>query len=250
MPVTAQDEKQSISRTAQLPFVTVKYAQTLDGRIATATGDSQWISGPDSLRLAHQLRAEHDAILVGIGTVLADDPRLNVRLAGGRDPLRVIIDSRLRTPLTARVLAGDAARHTLIATTEIADRRARQEIERLGAQIVTLPTFADSSRVDLALLLGELAARGIGSVLAEGGSAIITSLLAQRLVNRLVVAIAPRLIGSGTDAIGDLGIRRLGDALTFSSFAISQLGDDVIFDGRIDWQAELRTKPGGDSSKA
>ncbi|MEN3335093.1 MAG: hypothetical protein V7641_4458 [Blastocatellia bacterium] len=229
-----QDEKQS--KPSHLPFVTVKYAQTLDGRIATATGDSQWISGPDSLRLAHQLRAEHDAILVGIGTLLADNPQLNVRLASGRDPLRVIVDSRLRTPLTARVLAGEAARHTLIATTEMADGNRRQEIEQLGAQIVILPTLADSSRVDLAWLLGELTGRGIDSVLVEGGAAIITSLLAQKLVDRLVVAIAPKLIGSGTEAIGNLGIRRLADALTFSSFATQRLGDDLIFDGRIDWK--------------
>ena len=229
-----QDKQQS--KPPHLPFVTVKYAQTLDGRIATATGDSQWISGPDSLRLAHQLRAEHDGILVGIGTVLADNPQLNVRLASGRDPLRVIVDSRLRTPLTARVLAGEAARHTLIATTRMADGNRQQEIEQLGAQIVTLPTFADSSRVDLAWLLGELTGRGIDSVLVEGGAAIITSLLAQKLVDRLVVAIAPKLVGSGTEAIGDLGIRRLADALTFSSFATQQLGDDIIFDGRIDWK--------------
>jgi diaminohydroxyphosphoribosylaminopyrimidine deaminase/5-amino-6-(5-phosphoribosylamino)uracil reductase len=249
MPMTAQDEKQVNSETPRLPFVTVKYAQTLDGRIATATGDSQWISGPDSLRLAHQLRAEHDAVLVGIGTVLSDDPRLNVRLANGRDPLRVIVDSRLRIPATARVLAGDAARHTLIATTELADRNRLQEIQRRGAQIVTLPTFTDSSRVDLALLLAELKGRGIRSVLVEGGSLIITSLLAQRLVDRLIVAIAPRLIGSGTDAIGDLGIRRLADALTFSTFATTRLGDDLIFDGRIDWKDESPAPHAGDSLK-
>src|SRR5207253_6682921 len=114
MPVTTQDEKQS-TPPPHLPLVTVKYAQTLDGRMATSTGDSQWISGPDSLRLAHQLRAEHDAILVGIGTVLSDNPQLNVRLVSGNDPLRVIVDSRLRTPLAARVLTGNAAPHTLIA---------------------------------------------------------------------------------------------------------------------------------------
>jgi riboflavin-specific deaminase-like protein len=229
-----QAEEQSTRRA--LPFVTVKYAQTLDGRMATATGDSQWISGPDSLRLAHRLRAEHDAILVGIGTVLADDPQLTVRLASGRDPLRVIVDSRLRTPLAARVLAGGAARHTLIATTDLADRDARQAVERLGAQIVILPTLAGTARVDLEALLGALRQRGVDSVLVEGGPHIITSLLAQRLVDRLVVAIAPKLIGSGLDAVGDLGIRRLADALTFSSVAVSQLGDDIIFDGRINWR--------------
>jgi riboflavin-specific deaminase-like protein len=221
----------------RLPFVTVKYAQTLDGRIATATGDSQWISGPDSLRLAHQLRAEHDSILVGIGTVLADDPQLTVRLVSGNDPLRVIVDSRLRTPLVARVLAGGAARHTLIATTAMADRARREEVERLGAQVVTLPTRAGSSRLDLAALLGELEARGVQSVLVEGGSEIITSLLAERLVNRLIVAIAPKLIGSGKEAVGDLRIRRLADALCFASFSTERLGDDVIFDGRIAWEA-------------
>lgn len=231
-----QAEQHSTPR--DLPFVTVKYAQTLDGRTATATGDSQWISGPDSLRLAHQLRAEHDAILVGIGTVLADDPQLNVRLVSGRDPLRVVVDSRLRTPLTARVLANGAARHTLIATTVHADRPRLQEVERLGAQIVVLPTFADTGRVDLALLLGQLKRRGVASVLVEGGSRIITSLLAQKLVDRLVVAIAPKLIGSGTDAIGDLGIRRLAGALTFSAFDTRRLGDDIIFDGRIAWKAK------------
>jgi riboflavin-specific deaminase-like protein len=235
-PETNSNEDQHVS--SRLPFVTVKYAQTLDGRMATATGDSQWISGPDSLRLAHELRAEHDAIMVGIGTVLADDPQLTVRLASGNDPLRVIVDSRMRTPLAARVLADGAARRTLIATTAMADGARRAEVERLGATVVTLPTRADSSQLDLAALLGELKARGIQSVLVEGGSEIITSLLAERLVDRLIVAIAPKLIGSGKEAIGDLRIRRLADALCFASFSTRRLGDDVIFDGRIAWKTE------------
>jgi diaminohydroxyphosphoribosylaminopyrimidine deaminase/5-amino-6-(5-phosphoribosylamino)uracil reductase len=234
--VTTSHINQEETPSRHLPFVTLKYAQTLDGRMATATGDSQWISGPDSLRLAHELRAEHDAILVGIGTVLADDPQLTVRLVSGSDPLRVIVDSRLRTPLAARVLAEEAARHTLIATTALADSTRRQEIERLGARVVTLPTYADSSQLDLAVLLAELKARGINSVLVEGGPVIITSLLKQRLVDRLIVAIAPKLIGSGKEAVGDLGIRRLADALAFETFSTRRLGDDIIFDGRILWQ--------------
>lgn len=249
MAVMTRDEKPA-EPAASLPFVTVKYAQTLDGRIATSTGDSQWISGPASLKLAHQLRAEHDSILVGIGTVLADDPQLNVRLVDGRDPLRVIVDSRLRTPVTARVLAGDAARHTLIATTELADRERLQAIEQLGAHSVILPMVAGSPDLDLTALLGELKRRGFDSVLVEGGSRIITSLLARQLVDRLVVAIAPKLIGSGTDAVGDLGIRRLADALRFSAVTTRQLGDDIIFDGRIAWKGKPSAAPLDDSSKA
>ena len=230
-----QDESQT-QQAAGRPFVTVKYAQTLDGRTATATGDSQWISGPDSLRLAHQLRAQHDAILVGVGTVIADDPQLNVRLVGGRDPLRVIVDSRLRIPATARVISGDAARGTLIATTEMADQERLRQIRRQGAEVVILPGLRGSPQVDLVALLGELTRRGAVSALVEGGARIVTALLAQGLVDRLVVAIAPKLVGSGLEGIGDLGIRRLAEAITFSTFTTYTLGCDLIFDGRIDWR--------------
>ncbi|HXG65304.1 MAG TPA: bifunctional diaminohydroxyphosphoribosylaminopyrimidine deaminase/5-amino-6-(5-phosphoribosylamino)uracil reductase RibD [Blastocatellia bacterium] len=216
-----------------LPFVTVKFAQTLDGRIATATGDSQWISGPASLRLAHQLRREHDAIMVGIGTVLADDPRLTVRLVGGRDPLRVVVDSRLRTPPTARMLSRAASRRALIATTAPVDAERARELEESGAEIVTLPRGENQSGIDVGELLAELGRRRVGSVLVEGGAGIITSLLAARRVDRLVIAIAPKIIGRGIEAIGDLKIARLSEAITFSAFTTRRLGDDVIFDGRL-----------------
>jgi diaminohydroxyphosphoribosylaminopyrimidine deaminase / 5-amino-6-(5-phosphoribosylamino)uracil reductase len=228
------------SQTA-LPFVTVKFAESLDGRIATSTGDSQWISGQASLRLAHQLRREHDAIMVGIGTVLSDDPRLTVRLVNGRDPLRVVIDSRLRVPLTARVLAEGAAHRTLIATTRLADRERVRELERLGAQVLIMPVRAGEPGVDLVELLQALGRKRIASVLVEGGAGVITSLLAERAVDRLVVAIAPKIIGRGTEAIGDLGIAHLRDAITFESIKTRKLGQDIIFDGR------LRSAPQGRS---
>lgn len=216
-----------------LPFVTLKFAQSLDGRIATATGDSQWISSPSSLRLAHRLRREHDAIMVGIGTVIADDPRLTVRLVNGRDPLRVIIDSRLRIPITARVLREGAAHRTLIATTDMADGRRIEELKDLGAEVLLTTSEAHQSRVNLQQLLAELGRRSIASVLVEGGAGIITSLLEAGCVDRLVVALAPKIIGRGIEAVGDLGITSLSDAITFSSVKTRRLGPDIIFDGRL-----------------
>lgn len=221
-----------------LPFVTVKLAQSLDGRIATATGDSKWISGKPALKFAHQLRAEHDAVMVGIGTVLADDPQLNVRLASGRDPLRVIVDSNLRIPPGAKVLSDGAAHRTLIAATEPANPERLLELERAGARVLQLPSEPGTARVDLSQLLAQLGKMRIGSVLVEGGAKIITSLLASRMVDRVVVVIAPKIIGAGLDAIGDLGIRELSGAITFSRFRAWRLGRDLIFDGRPDWRSE------------
>lgn len=216
-----------------LPFVTVKFAQSLDGRIATGTGNSQWISSPASLRLAHQLRREHDAIMVGIGTVLADDPRLTVRLVNGRDPLRVVVDSRLRIPLTARVLAGDAARHTLVATTQGSDLARISGLEKLGARVMVFPPVAGGTGLRISDLLASLGRARVASVLVEGGAGIITSLLAAHHVDRLVIAIAPKIIGRGIEAVGDLGVATLNEALTFSSFKTRRLGPDIIFDGRL-----------------
>jgi diaminohydroxyphosphoribosylaminopyrimidine deaminase / 5-amino-6-(5-phosphoribosylamino)uracil reductase len=223
----------SRSEQNKVPFVSVKYAQSLDGRIATSTGDSRWISGPAALRLAHKLRSEHDAIIVGIGTVLADDPELTVRLVKGPHPLRVIVDSELRTPLDARVLAGSAAAGTLMAASENVDPHRVSAIQKLGADILRLPTASSGSGIDIGRLLRELGRRGIASVLVEGGRGIITSLLAAQAVDRLIVVIAPKIIGQGTEAIGNLGIARLSEAITFSSVKTRRLGDDIIFDARL-----------------
>jgi diaminohydroxyphosphoribosylaminopyrimidine deaminase / 5-amino-6-(5-phosphoribosylamino)uracil reductase len=214
------------------PRVTVKFAQTLDGRIATHTGQSQWISGERSLRLAHELRASHDAVLVGIGTVLADNPRLTVRLAAGTNPLRVVADGLARTPLDCCLLRDDPHR-TVIATSERAPADRVAAIAALGARVWTI-RMDDNGRLDLGTLLSRLAADGARSVMVEGGAGIVTSLLRGGLVDRLVVCIAPKLLGAGIEAVGDLGIRGLADAVTFSQVSLRQLGDDIIFDGQID----------------
>ena len=216
------------------PAVTLGYAQTLDGRLATSTGESRWISAPESLRLSHQLRAEHDAIMVGVGTALKDDPRLTVRLVAGRSPLRVVVDSTLRTPPTAAVLTDGASPGTVLAVTDRAPAAKRDEVRALGATVLCLP--ADTGgRVDLASLLTALHDRGVRSVLVEGGAGMITALLRARLVDRLVVCVAPKILGSGIEAVGDLGISELARTLIVADAAVTPYGADLVLDGRVDY---------------
>ena len=217
---------------ATRPSVTVSYAQTLDGRLATRHGRSQWISGPESLKFSHALRAQHDAIMVGVGTVCADNPRLTVRLVDGRDPLRVVVDSALRTPLNAAVLADGAPSRTLLAVTEHASAARIKQVEALGAGVLILPTDA-AMHVDLRALLLALHTRGITSVMVEGGAQLITSLLRAQLVDRLAVCIAPKILGTGIAAVGDLGIDVLDNALTLPDMQLARYGVDMIVSGTI-----------------
>jgi diaminohydroxyphosphoribosylaminopyrimidine deaminase / 5-amino-6-(5-phosphoribosylamino)uracil reductase len=216
------------------PVVTLSYAQTLDGRLATSTGNSQWISSPQSLRFSHGLRAEHEAIMVGAGTVCMDDPRLTVRLATGPNPQRVVVDSTLRTPLTAAVLANGAAPGTVFAVTNRAPTAKVDTVRALGATVLCLPTNA-RGRVDLVSLLTALHQRGVGSVLVEGGAQMITALLRARLVDRLAVCVAPKVLGAGIEAVGDLGIRELARTLIVTDTLTSRYGEDIVLEGRVEY---------------
>lgn len=214
---------------ADRPLVTVHYAQTIDGRIASHTGDARWVGGERSLRLAHELRAAHDAVLVGIGTVLADDPKLTVRLVPGRSPVRVVVDSTLRTPPNANVLA-PADVPTIIATTPQASEERAATVRSHGARVLRVKADGDG-HVDLRPLLARLRDEGIRSLLVEGGRGIITTVLRERLVDRLTVCIAPKVIGEGIAAVGDLHIDRLRDAMTFERAGFVACGGDVVFYG-------------------
>jgi diaminohydroxyphosphoribosylaminopyrimidine deaminase / 5-amino-6-(5-phosphoribosylamino)uracil reductase len=216
------------------PSVTVSYAQTLDGRVATATGESKWISCPDSLRFAHEIRASHDAVLVGAGTVCKDDPRLTVRHVPGDSPVRVVVDSTLRTPPDAAVLADGAASGTVLAVTDRAPEDRREKARSLGATVMTLPTGIDG-RIDLAVLLEELVAFGIGSVMVEGGATVITSFFRAGLVDRIAVCVAPKILGEGIEAVGDLGIRDLSRSLTLADTTVEPYGVDLILSGRVEY---------------
>jgi diaminohydroxyphosphoribosylaminopyrimidine deaminase / 5-amino-6-(5-phosphoribosylamino)uracil reductase len=216
------------------PVVTLSYAQTLDGRLATSTGNSQWISAPESLHFSHELRVKHDAIMVGVGTFCKDDPRLTVRLVAGRNPLRVVIDSTLHTPLTAALLTEGASPGTVLAVTDRAPAAKCDKVRALGATVLCLPTNAGGC-VDLVALLAALHQRDVGSVLVEGGAGKITALLQARLVDRLVVCVAPKILGAGIEAVGDLGIRELARTLILTDTFVTPYDVDLVFDSRIEY---------------
>ena len=216
----------------KLPFVTIKYAQTLDGRIATARGDSQWISSAPSLKFTHKLRAQHDAILVGAGTVIKDNPELTVRLVRGRNPLRIIVDSSLRIPPKSKVLQNLSRNKTIIATIKKASDPHFQKLTELGAEVITVAADKQEN-VDLKKLLKILAKRNISSILVEGGAQIITSILINDLANRMVTVIAPKILGKGIEAVGDLKISNLDLAKILSIRKITRSGDDIILDSRL-----------------
>jgi diaminohydroxyphosphoribosylaminopyrimidine deaminase / 5-amino-6-(5-phosphoribosylamino)uracil reductase len=215
---------------SSLPLITLGYAQTLDGRLATSTGSSKWISAPESLRFCHELRAKHDAIMVGAGTVCKDDPRLTVRLVAGQNPLRVVVDSTLRAPLAAAVLTEEAAPGTVLAVTDRAPATKREKVRAVGATVLCLPADG-GGRVDLVALLAALHERGIGSVLVEGGAGLITALLR----DRLAVCAAPKILGVGIEAVGDLGIRELTRSLIVTDTLVTPYGVDMILEGRVEY---------------
>ncbi len=218
--------------TTGLPLVTVKFAQTLDGRIATVTGSSHWISGEESLKLAHRLRASNDAVMVGSGTILADDPRLTVRLVRGRSPARVILDSRLRIPLTAKVLTEQEATPTIIATTTHANEKKLAGLRQMGIEISVIKEDRHGE-VDLELLLKVLGQRGISSVLVEGGAEVITSLLRQKLVDKLVIFVAPKIMGRGIEAVGELNTGDVSQSLPLSFTRTYRSGTDLVIEASV-----------------
>jgi diaminohydroxyphosphoribosylaminopyrimidine deaminase/5-amino-6-(5-phosphoribosylamino)uracil reductase len=221
--------------TTKRPFVLLKVAASLDGKIATVTGESRWITNERSRLLVHQLRDQVDAIMVGINTVLRDDPLLTTRLpgGGGRDPMRIIVDSRLRLPCEARVLTASTTASTLIATTPQAPRDKRLQLEAAGAKILIVE--GDGPRVPLGALLEQLGAMQVTSVLLEGGGELHSSALRAGIVDKVLFFLAPKLIGGrvAPPAIGGEGFARLDEAVTLERMHVRQLDDDLLIEGYI-----------------
>ena len=216
------------------PHVTLKAAMTLDGRIADRHGESKWITGEDARAAAHRLRSESDAIVVGVGTVLHDDPALTVRLEGPwpREPYRVVLDTRARTPVDARVIGAGTAARALVITAEDADPSRVAALAAAGATVV--PVGSRDGRVDPRAALAALAEREVRAVLVEGGGEVHGAFVDAGLVDRVAVFIAPRLMG-GRDAIpsiGGIGLSLAG-ALRLGALEVSRLGDDLLVEADV-----------------
>jgi diaminohydroxyphosphoribosylaminopyrimidine deaminase/5-amino-6-(5-phosphoribosylamino)uracil reductase len=218
--------------TRRLPFVTLKLAATLDGKIAAASGDSQWISGEDSRRLVHRLRNEVDAVVVGIGTVKADDPQLTCRMPHGRNPRRIILDSRLSIPLSAAILHHAEPANTIIATGTRAPAAKARAIESLGTRVWPMPL--KGGKIPWRPLLRKLAASGIVNVLIEGGAVVAASALKEKIVDKIIIFYAPKILGGdGRAMIEKLGVSRMKQSIPVKNLCAKGSGDDLMISGYL-----------------
>jgi diaminohydroxyphosphoribosylaminopyrimidine deaminase / 5-amino-6-(5-phosphoribosylamino)uracil reductase len=218
--------------TTGIPFVILKAAATLDGKIATRNGDSKWISSEASRRLVHRLRNEVDGIVVGIGTILKDDPLLTARVARGRDPYRIILDASLRIPEDAHVI-GTLPSKTILVTTEKASPEKVERLRERGVEVWRLGSV--EGKVDLKACLARLGGMGMMSLLVEGGSQIYGSFLDEGLVDKFFLFLAPRLMGDpqALSIFGGRGTDHLQEAISLRDMKVKRVGGDVLIEGYI-----------------
>lgn len=217
---------------SDIPYIALKYAMTLDGKIATAGGESKWITGDDAREHVHQLRHRYAAIMVGIGTVLADDPMLNARIPNGNDPVRVICDSKLRIPEQSQIVQTANQIKTIIATISN-DEEKIKKLEQKGITIIK--TTSENDRVNLRQLLKQLRQLEIDSVLIEGGGILNESLIKSGCVHKVYAYIAPKLFGgekAKTPVEGE-GIKKISDAIVFDELKATKLGSDILLEGKV-----------------
>jgi diaminohydroxyphosphoribosylaminopyrimidine deaminase/5-amino-6-(5-phosphoribosylamino)uracil reductase len=218
--------------TRKIPFVVLKLAASLDGKIATATDDAKWISDAASRTSVHQLRNHVDAVLVGAGTVLVDNPQLTCRIAGGRDPWRVILDARLRVPMNARLLHHREPQKSIIITSRQASNRKIRALEALGAQVWRFT--AQNDQIPWLPILRRLGGFGIVKVLIEGGATTAASALQARVVDQLLLFYAPKILGGdGRAMIDTLGIKRVRNAIRLKRMEVRKSGPDLLVSGYL-----------------
>lgn len=208
-----------------LPFVILKTAQSLDGRVATVTGDSRWISGEPARKFAHQLRADADAVAIGAGTLRADNPQLTVRLVAGRNPYRIIIARNIRFSPSLHLFANNQDGKTIVATGEEGAARLRSK------DLIVWQMRSARAGIVLKEVLKRTGEFQISSLLVEGGGRLATSFLRERLVDRHYVVIAPMTIGRGIDSVGDIGVRKLRQSIQYRNPNFTLCGEDLLFSG-------------------
>ncbi|MBM4046218.1 MAG: bifunctional diaminohydroxyphosphoribosylaminopyrimidine deaminase/5-amino-6-(5-phosphoribosylamino)uracil reductase RibD [Planctomycetes bacterium] len=216
------------------PFVILKWAMTLDGKIATRTGESKWITSAEARAHVHKVRREVDAVLVGIGTVLADDPELTCRLPeGGRNPKRVVLDSRARIPMTAKLVKTARQAEVIVATTSDASAAKIGDLRHAGCSVIVAD--GPGGKVDLGALLTELGRRQMTSVLVEGGAEVIGAFLDAKLADHVMAFIAPILVGDAQAKPPAVGrpISSLADALRLTDVQVARFGDDLLIEGSL-----------------
>jgi diaminohydroxyphosphoribosylaminopyrimidine deaminase/5-amino-6-(5-phosphoribosylamino)uracil reductase len=226
--------------TKNVPFIILKAASTLDGKTATCTGDSKWITSEESRKIVHRIRYSVDAVMVGIGTVLADDPLLTVRLpkSAKKNPFRIIVDSSLRIPLESMVLGHELSRETIIATSpEKAGSKKAQTIRQKGAHILGVPLTRQG--VDLIQLIKLTGKMGISSILIEGGSELNASALEAGIIDKVIFFYSPKIIGgrNAKGIIGGSGLKKIADAINLTGVSIRRLKNDFFVEGYIERHA-------------
>ena len=214
------------------PFVVLKTAMTLDGKIATESGESKWITSDKSRQEVHKLRNKLSAIMVGVNTVIKDNPELTCRLEGGKNPVRIIVDSKLRIPLGSNVVVDNLAQ-TIVATTEVADKDKILVLEKLGVKVLIINS--KNERVDLKSLMIELGKRDIDGILLEGGATLSFSALEENIVDKIQVYIAPKIIGGekSKTTIGGKGIEKLSDAIMLNNMTVKSVGTDLLIEAYL-----------------
>jgi len=212
------------------PLVVVKAAMSLDGRIATTTGDSKYITGREARKFVHELRAEYDAMMVGINTVIKDNPQLTVRLAKGRNPIKIVMDSKLRISPNAKIIKNEPSK-VIIATTKKAPKAKIKKLQQKGVHILIIDTL--NGRIDLKQLMKELGKREICSIMIEGGAELNAEALKSGIADKLLFFISPKLIGKGLGALGDLGINQIDKSIKLKELDYKKIGRDILIEGYL-----------------
>ena len=212
------------------PFVIAKAAMSLDGKIATTTGHSKYITGKEARKYVHELRAEYDAVMVGSNTIAKDNPQLTVRLIKGRNPIKIVVDSTLKISAKANVIKNEPSK-LIIATTRKAPKKKIKLLQNKGVRVLVLN--AKNGRVDLEHLMKELGKHDIISIMIEGGAELNAEALRSKIVDKILFFISPKMIGKGLEAIGDLGVKKVDKSINLKNIDYKKIGKDMLIEGYL-----------------